>query len=190
MDNLSGRIALVTGANRGIGREIAIALSPLRAPDVVVNYRSHESEAEETRARIREHNRRCLSVRADVSIMAEVARLIETVESKMGVVSILVNNAGVTRPQQLDEITEGDWDEVIRVNLKSVFLVTKALLPGMREHRWGRIINLSSIAAQTGGVVGPHYAASESWDYWPNPFICLAAGERGGHDQCHRSCAH
>jgi 3-oxoacyl-[acyl-carrier protein] reductase len=161
MDNLSGRIALVTGANRGIGREIAIALAAAGA-DVVVNYRSHESEAEETRARIREHNRRCLSVRADVSNMAEVARLIETVESKMGVVSILVNNAGVTRPQPLDEITEDDWDEVIRVNLKSVFLVTKALLPGMREHRWGRIINLSSIAAQTGGVVGPHYAASKA----------------------------
>ena len=85
-----------------------------------------------------------------------------TVEKYLGEVSILVNNAGITRPKALDEITEGIWDEVLQNNLKSTFLVTQAVLPGMRARGWGRIINLSSIAAQLGGVVGPHYAASKA----------------------------
>ena len=73
-----------------------------------------------------------------------------------------MNNAGISRPQRLEAITEADWDDLIRVNLKSVFLMTQAVLPGMRSRRWGRIINLSSVAAQTGGVIGPHYAASKA----------------------------
>jgi 3-oxoacyl-[acyl-carrier protein] reductase len=91
-----------------------------------------------------------------------VNRLAETVESELGTVSILVNNAGITRPQSLNAITEQDWDEIVAVNLKSVFLVTQAVLPRMRAAHWGRIINLSSVAAQLGGVVGPHYAASKA----------------------------
>ena len=73
-----------------------------------------------------------------------------------------MNNAGISRPQSLVEIKESDWDELIRVNLKSVFLTTQAVLPGMRARRWGRLINIASTAAQTGGVIGPHYAASKA----------------------------
>jgi 3-oxoacyl-[acyl-carrier protein] reductase len=73
-----------------------------------------------------------------------------------------VNNAGIARPQPIEEITERDWDDVIAANLKSCFLVTQAVLPQMRARKWGRIINLSSVAAQVGGVVGPHYAASKA----------------------------
>jgi len=87
---------------------------------------------------------------------------VATVETKLGPVAILVNNVGITRPQPVGEITEQDWDEIIAVNLKSVFLVTQAVLPKMRAARWGRMVNLSSVAAQTGGVVGPHYAASKA----------------------------
>lgn len=161
MESLADRIALVTGASRGIGRESGVALAAAGA-DVVVNYRAHRDEAERTCARITELKRRCLLVRADVSVAAEVKSLVETVESTCGPVSILVNNAGISRPQPLVEIAESDWDELIRVNLKSVFLVTQAVLPGMRARRWGRIINISSTAAQTGGVIGPHYAASKA----------------------------
>lgn len=103
-----------------------------------------------------------MAVQADVSVAAEVQRMVEQVQQQLGAVAILINNAGIARPQPLDQITEQDWDEVLAVNLKSVFLVTQAVLPGMRAAKWGRIINLSSVAAQTGGVVGPHYAASKA----------------------------
>jgi 3-oxoacyl-[acyl-carrier protein] reductase len=73
-----------------------------------------------------------------------------------------VNNAGIARPQPIEEITEEDWDQVITANLKSCFLVTQAVLPGMRKRQWGRIVNLSSVAALVGGIVGPHYAASKA----------------------------
>jgi 3-oxoacyl-[acyl-carrier protein] reductase len=161
LDTLSGKVALVTGASRGIGRAIALALGEAGV-DVAVNYLARESAAQETCERLRALRRRALAIQADVSRAAEVARLLRTVEEQLGPVEILVNNAGITRPQPLPEITETDWDELLDTNLKSVFLVTQQVLPGMRARRWGRIINLSSVAAQTGGVVGPHYAASKA----------------------------
>jgi 3-oxoacyl-[acyl-carrier protein] reductase len=161
MDDISGKIALVTGASRGIGRAIALALAEA-GTDVVVNYFTQESAAQETCGRIRGHGRRALAIRADVSRAEEVAQLVAAVERGLGPVEILVNNAGITRPQPLHEITEKDWDELLDTNLKSVFLVSQQVLPSMRPRNWGRIINLSSVAAQTGGVVGPHYAASKA----------------------------
>jgi len=99
-------------------------------------------------------------------------------EAELGLVTILVNNAAIARPQPLEEITEQDWDELITVNLKSVFLVTQAVLPNMRARRWGRIINLSSVAAQLGGVVGPHYAASKAGIIGlTHSYACLLAKE-------------
>jgi len=161
MNNLAGRVALVTGGSRGIGRAVALALAGAGA-DVAVNYRTRQAEAETACAAIRDLGRSALAVRADVSRTDEVTELLRQVEQGLGPVGVLVNNAGVTRPQPVDQITEADWDEMLAVNLKSVFLVTQAVLPGMRLRRWGRIVNLSSVAAQTGGVVGPHYAASKA----------------------------
>ena len=161
MDNLTGKVALVTGASLGIGRAIAEALAKAGV-DVAVNYSQHLAEAEEVCEFIRGAGRRALAVQADVSKSPEVARLVNMVEEGLGPVEILVNNSGITRPQPLEEIQEKDWDELITVNLKSAFLVTQQVVPGMRARRWGRIINLSSVAAHTGGVVGPHYAASKA----------------------------
>lgn len=160
-DDLTGKVALVTGASRGIGRAMAIALARVGA-DVGVNYRTHAEEANQVCGEIESAGRRTISVSADVSIFADVSRLVETVEQQLGQIAILVNNAGVTRPQPLEAITENDWDEILDINLKSMFLVTQAVLPKMRAAQWGRIINLSSVAAQRGGVVGPHYAASKA----------------------------
>jgi 3-oxoacyl-[acyl-carrier protein] reductase len=161
LDDLTDKVALVTGASRGIGKAIAAALASAGA-DVALGYRSREREAKETRAEIEKLGRRTVAVAADVSVAGDVAQLVATVERELGAVAILVNNAGVTRPQPIDEITEQDWDEILAVNLKSTFLVIQAVLPGMRAARWGRIVNLSSVAAQLGGVVGPHYAASKA----------------------------
>jgi 3-oxoacyl-[acyl-carrier protein] reductase len=161
MNDLNDKIALVTGASRGIGRAIAIALAKAGA-NVVVNYRTRENEAKEVCSRITSLHSRFLAIRADVSLSTDVARLVKTIEQEMGAVNILINNAGIGHLRSIDEITEADWDETITVNLKSVFLMTQAVLPGMRARQWGRIINLSSLAAQTGGIIGPHYTASKA----------------------------
>jgi 3-oxoacyl-[acyl-carrier protein] reductase len=87
---------------------------------------------------------------------------VDATTTELGPISILVNNAGIARPQPLGDITEQDWDEVVDTNLKSTFLVTQACLNTMRARRWGRIINIASVAAHLGGVVGPHYAASKA----------------------------
>jgi len=151
----------VTGASRGIGRATALALAKIGAA-VAVNYKTHAQEALAVCREIKDMGGRAVAVQADVSIAVDVRRMVHHVEQQLGPVAVLVNNAGIARPQPLDQISERDWDEVLAVNLKSVFLVTQAVLPGMRAARWGRIINLSSVAAQTGGVVGPHYAASKA----------------------------
>ncbi|MGA7235876.1 MAG: 3-oxoacyl-ACP reductase family protein [Bryobacteraceae bacterium] len=161
MDHLQGRIALITGSSRGIGRAVALALAEAGA-DIALNYLSRPDEAAGVEAQIREIKRRCVSIQADVSIAKDAARLVSEAEARLGPVDILVNNAGIARPQPIEEIAERDWDEVIAVNLKSCFLVTQAVLPGLRARKWGRIINLSSVAAQVGGIVGAHYAASKA----------------------------
>jgi len=159
-NDLSGRVALVTGASRGIGRAIALALARSGA-DVAVNFRSNEGAAQEVCAQIRALGRRALQVQGDVSRASEVVHMVEKIHREMGLVNILVNNAGIGAFKSVEEITEADWDEMLAVNLKAPFLVTQAVLPDMRASRWGRIIGLSSVAAQMGGVVGAHYAASK-----------------------------
>jgi 3-oxoacyl-[acyl-carrier protein] reductase len=130
--------------------------------DIVLNFRSRAAEAQAAEAEIRAIGRRCVAIRADVSIAGDVANLIQDAERQIGALDILVNNAGIARAQAIEEITEQDWDELIAANLKSCFLVTQAVLHGMRKRKWGRIINISSVAAQVGGIVGPHYAASKA----------------------------
>ena len=161
LDDFTGKVALVTGASRGIGQAVAFALAEAGA-DIAVSYRHREAQALETVRGIERLGRRAIPVRADVSLGTEVADMVAVIEADLGQVDILVNNAGIVSAKPLPEISETDWDEMLAVNLKSAFLVIQRVLPGMRARRWGRIINLSSVAAQTGGVTGPHYAASKA----------------------------
>ena len=161
MENLTGRVALVTGASRGIGRAIAIALGRAGCR-VAVNYRHRAAEAESAAREIHEVGGAAAVFRADVSRPDEVKRLVGETEGALGAIDIAVNNAGISRVRPIEETTLEDWDETIAVNLTSCFLVTQAVLPGMRRRRWGRLINVSSVAAQAGTVVGPHYAASKA----------------------------
>jgi 3-oxoacyl-[acyl-carrier protein] reductase len=161
VNELSGKTALVTGASRGIGRAIAVALAK-EGVDVAVNYFRRADEAKKTCAAITDLGRRSLAIRADVSVSAEVAQMVKSIERRLGTTQILVNNAGIVYSASLDKIPEEDWDRVIDVNLKSAFLVTQAVLPGMRNDHWGRIINISSVAAQTGGITAPPYVASKA----------------------------
>jgi 3-oxoacyl-[acyl-carrier protein] reductase len=159
--DLSGRVALVTGGSRGIGRAVAIALAKAGAA-VAIDYRSNSESACEVCGAVGRTGRSSAAIQADVSKADEVARLVATVEERLGPIDVLVNNAGIASVRSIDDVTEADWDEASNVNLKSAFLLTKAVVPGMRARRWGRIINMSSTAAFVGGVVGAHYAASKA----------------------------
>jgi 3-oxoacyl-[acyl-carrier protein] reductase len=158
---LAGKVALVTGSSRGIGRAAAIALAKEGA-NVAVNYRATAQLASDTEQEIRALGREAVSIQADVSRGRDVETLVSRVRDALGPIDILINNAGIIRPQPVEEIRESDWDELIAVNLTSCFLLTQAVLGDMRARKWGRIVNLSSVAAQVGGVVGPHYAASKA----------------------------
>ena len=161
METLNGKVALVTGGSRGIGAAVALALAGAGV-DVAVNFRARSDDADKVCAEIQKLGRRALGIQVDVSQSDQVKKMVEQIERELGVVQVLVNNAGIAHQIKLEDITEADWDEHINVNLKSAFLVTQAVLPQMRVQRWGRIINISSTAAQTGGLVGPHYAASKA----------------------------
>lgn len=161
MADLRNRVAIVTGSSRGIGRAIALAFARAGA-DVAVNFLSREAEARQVGNEIRALGRKCVCIQADVSRSDEVTRLVSEGVRQIGPADILVNNAAIVRPQPIAEITERDWDDLMTINLKSAFLMTQAVLPHMRKQQWGRIIILSSVAAQLGGVVGPHYAASKA----------------------------
>jgi 3-oxoacyl-[acyl-carrier protein] reductase len=159
--NLNGKIALVTGGSRGIGRAIAVALAEVGA-DVAVNYRENHSASDDVVTTITQFGRRALALKADVSSPDEVESMIERITNRLGDVAILVNNAGIAQPRRLQDIDLATFDEAINVNLRSAFLVTSAVLPGMRRKHWGHLIFISSVAANIGGVVGPHYAASKA----------------------------
>src|SRR5215475_4099909 len=161
MAGLKGRVALVTGGSRGIGRAIAISLAEAGAA-VAVNYLSKAGEAKSVVEAIHKLGSRAISVGADVSKAAAVKGMVAGIERELGPIDILINNAGIAINRPVEELTEEDFDLTMAVNLKSVFLCTQAVLPGMRKRRWGRIVNISSGAARGAGGVGPHYNASKA----------------------------
>ncbi len=161
MKDLAKRVALVTGASRGIGAAIAISLAEAGAA-VAVNYREKKAEAEAVAQAIRKAGGKAMAIAADVSKTQEVARMVAAVAAELGPVDLLVNNAGIGIIRSVDDLTEEDFDVTIAVNLKSAFLCTQAVIPGMRQRKWGRIVNISSGAARGAGGIGPHYNASKA----------------------------
>lgn len=161
MVDLAKRVALVTGGSRGIGRAVAISLAEAGAA-VAVNYREKKAEAENVVKAIEDAGGKAMAIGADVSKTAEVARMVTEVERQLGPVDVLVNNAGIGIIRSVDDLTEEDFDITIAVNLKSAFLCTQAVVPGMRRRMWGRIVNISSGAARGAGGIGPHYNASKA----------------------------
>jgi 3-oxoacyl-[acyl-carrier protein] reductase len=159
--DLQGRVALITGASRGIGSAIATMLASAGVR-VAINYREREADAREVVSRLCRQGHTALALRADVSVGAEVDALHQAVRSAFGAIDILVNNAGRGTKRSLDELDEAEFDRTIAVNLKSAFLCSQAVIPDMRSRRWGRIVNVSSVAARTGGALGVHYNASKA----------------------------
>jgi 3-oxoacyl-[acyl-carrier protein] reductase len=161
MASLTGRVAVVTGGSRGIGRAVALALAEAGAA-VAVNYLERATDAETVVAAIRGAGGRAMTAAADVSQAAAVSQMMAAVARELGPVDILVNNAGIGLIRGVDDLTEDDFDRTIAVNLKSAFLCIQAVAPGMRERQWGRIVNISSGAARGAGGIGPHYNASKA----------------------------
>lgn len=160
-NGLRGRVALVTGGSRGIGAAIVRKLADAGAT-VAINYRARADEANALAKGIAETGGKAAAIAADVSQADAVATLIARVQSELGPIGILVNNAGIAITRGVDDLTEADFDQTIAVNLKSVFLCTQAVLPMMRSQKWGRIVNISSGAARGAGAIGPHYNASKA----------------------------
>ncbi len=158
---LDGKVAIVTGSSRGIGKAIALKLASLGAK-VVVNYNKGAQAAQEVVEEIKAQGGEAIAVQADVSKFEEAQRLVDEALKAFGKVDILVNNAGINRDNLLAMMKESDWDEVIDTNLKSAFNCCKAVLRTMLKQRYGRIINISSIAGIRGNPGQVNYCASKA----------------------------
>jgi 3-oxoacyl-[acyl-carrier protein] reductase len=159
--NISTRVAIVTGSGRGIGRVIALKLAEAGVK-VVLNDVGDVKPVEAVAQEIKTMGVESLQVMADVSSSADVTRLVDETMSAYKRVDILVNNAGIARDQLLLRMSEEDWDKVLAVDLKSVFLCTKAVLRPMAKQRWGRVINISSIVGRIGNKGQANYAAAKA----------------------------
>lgn len=162
MAGVQGHVALVTGGSRGIGRAIALSLSQAGAK-VAVNYHRRRDEAEKTVLEIRRNGGTAQAFQADVGNAQEVEAMVRAIQETLGTPDILVANAGIGDPNYRGawNLTEEEWDRMVTVNLKGVYLVVRAVLPFMMEKKWGRIVAISSTSGLTGGTSGIHYAAAK-----------------------------
>jgi 3-oxoacyl-[acyl-carrier protein] reductase len=161
MFDLSGRVALVTGGSRGIGREIVSRLAEQGA-SVAVNYNQSEAQAREVQQVIEVAGGKAIVTKGDVRLPEEVERITSETVAAFGRLDILVNNAGFNRDTLILRMSLADWDEVMEMNLRAVFLCTKASLKYMMKQRWGRIINIGSVSGLAGNAGQANYAAAKS----------------------------
>lgn len=173
--DLSGKVAIVTGSARGIGREIALRLAEAGAIVVVSDVADAEPVAEE----IRKAGGQSLAVMTDVTSASDVSGLAEKATEKFGRIDILVNNAGIARDQLLMRMSEEDWEAVLNVNLKSVFLCSRAVLRHMVRQRWGRIISISSIVGIVGNPGQANYASAKAGIIGFTKTLAREVGSRG-----------
>ena len=174
--NLSNRVAIVTGSSQGIGQAIALKLAEAGAA-VVVNSRSEASKA--VAEEIQKMGRQGISVPGDVGSTADVTRLVDQTISTFGKVDILVNNAGITQDNLLLRMSDEDWDRVLNINLKSVFLCTRAVLRPMLKQRWGRIISITSIVGIIGNPGQANYVSAKAGIIGFTKSIAKEVGSRG-----------
>ena len=158
----SERVVVVTGGSRGIGRSVALRFSQNRAKIVIVHYDPDDAASKDTLEMLSGEGVEAESHRVDVSSFGDVDALFKDILSRFGKVDVLINNAGITRDTLLMRMSEDDWDAVIRVNLKSVFNCTYAVIRPMIKQRAGRIVNISSVVGQIGNAGQANYAASKA----------------------------
>jgi 3-oxoacyl-[acyl-carrier protein] reductase len=161
MFDLTGKVALVTGGSRGIGRAISLTLSRCGA-SVAINYKESGDQARSLRSQIEAENGAAAIIQADVREPEGVERMVQEALDAFGRLDILVNNAGYNRDTLLLRMTLQDWDDVMDLNLRAVFLCTKAVLKPMMKQRWGRIVNIGSVSGLAGNAGQANYAAAKS----------------------------
>jgi 3-oxoacyl-[acyl-carrier protein] reductase len=175
---MSSRVALVTGASRGIGRAAARQLAA-DGHRVAVNYVRAADEAEAVVEAIRGAGGEAVAIGADVGTEDGVAGLFASVQETLGPVEILVNNAGMVRDNLLLRMTTEDWDDVLAVNLRSVFLCTKTALRAMLKARWGRVISVTSVSGLSGNAGQANYAAAKAGIVGFTKSVAKEVGSRG-----------
>jgi 3-oxoacyl-[acyl-carrier protein] reductase len=175
---LADRVALVTGASGGIGQAIARRLAAEGAL-LALAYGTRAAQAEALAADIADRGGKAVAVRSDLRGPRAPGELVRAVEEALGPVDLLVSNAGLGRRQSLEEISSDDFDEMLAVNLRAPFLLAQRTVPGMRERGFGRILFISSVAAFTGGIVGPHYAASKAGLHGLTHFLAARLARSG-----------
>jgi 3-oxoacyl-[acyl-carrier protein] reductase len=158
---VQGKVAIVTGASRGIGRAIAIELGR-RGASLVVNYAGRLEDARETSRLVEEAGGKAIVEQADVSVADDAARLVESALAAFGRLDILVNNAGITRDNLLLRMKDEEWDAVLNTNLKAAFYLTRAAARPMMKQRYGRIINVASVVALTGNPGQANYVSAKA----------------------------
>ncbi|QOT01215.1 3-oxoacyl-[acyl-carrier-protein] reductase [Brevibacterium sp. JNUCC-42] len=158
---LEGKVALITGASRGIGRAIALKYAEAGA-NIIVNYSGNEAKAQETVADIEKLGREAIMIRANVGNTEEAENMVKEALERFGKIDILVNNAGITRDNLLMRMKESEWDDVINVNLKGVFNMTKALTRPMMKQRSGSMINITSVVGVLGNAGQANYVAAKA----------------------------
>lgn len=181
MDGLSlaGRVALVSGGSRGIGRAIAVRLAEAGA-QVVINYLRAEAAAKETAAEIaRQFNVKAVTIRADISDVAEAESLVKAAVGEFGRLDILVCNAGIWEGAAVEEITEELWDRAIDINLRGTWAICRAAVPVLKNQRWGRIVIVSSTAGQQGEANFSSYAASKGGQISFAKSLAVELGQHG-----------
>lgn len=161
MTQLTGKVAVVTGSSRGIGRAIALALADAGA-DVAVNYVANAEAAEQAAEAIREAGRRAAVIQADVADPAAAAALVEQATQQLGEIDVLVNNAGILIDKPLSAMKDDEWQRVLDVCLTGAFNCTRAASAPMRKRKWGRIVNISSVAGLMGDVARTNYCAAKA----------------------------
>jgi 3-oxoacyl-[acyl-carrier protein] reductase len=178
LSELTDRVALVTGGSGGIGAELSLRLANAGAA-VAVHYGASHQAAERVSERIRSAGGSAVAVQADLREADASARLVDAVERELGPIAILAANAGLSRPGSYEEIDGDAFDETVAVNLRAPYLLARRVLPGMRSRKFGRILFTSSVAALTGGIVGPHYAASKAGLHGLMHFLAARAAPDG-----------
>lgn len=172
------RCAIITGASRGIGRAIALGLAQRGYDLAITDIDRQQEQLDSVAKEIRAQGRRCFTLSGDVSLLEDCQRAAAQAYEALGRIDVLVNNAGILSLATIDELTPNQWDDMFAVNVRGVFQMTQSVVPFMKMRNYGRIVNIASLAARTGGPGQAHYAAAKSAVVG---FTRVSSMEYGGH---------